>query len=179
MPNRTKLTNKQNPPNETYRSIKMAPQPLHLPKSLFTITEENVPVMSSCQQQRQREKEESFVPLDDDDRSDNVALQLSTSFSSSFSSLSSSSSSLSSSSTSTSTSTSRRNCTSSTSLKRNLHLLSDVLEILDRNPQDPTRTTRAATKREEKFDGTFARWEGWSEGDPPPTRPLRRLSPAA
>ena len=148
----------------------MAPQPLHLPKSLFTITEDNVP-MSSCQQQ---EYEKYSVPLSGSTSA--AALQFSTSASS------------------TSTSTSRSNCTSSTSLKRNLHLLSDVLDVLDSNPQHPTSTTRAATMREEKFDGTFARWEAnapsssssivasfhpSSEGDPPPTRPLRRFSPVA
>ena len=153
----------------------MAPQPLHLPKSLFTITEDNNVPMSSCQQQEQQEKEAYSVPLSSSTAA--ATLQLSTSFASSVLS-----------SSSTSTSTRPSNCTGSTSLKRNLRLLSNVLDVLDSNP---TRTSAAATTREEKFDATFARWEAnatsssifasrfhRSEGDPPPTRPLRRLSPA-
>ena len=147
----------------------MAPQPLHLPKSLFTITEDNVPV-SSCQQQPQQEYEKYSVPLSGSTSA--AALQFSTSASS------------------TSTSTSRRNRTGSTALKRrNLRLLSNVLDVLDSNP---TSTRAATVALEEKFDATFARWEAnatsssifashyhQSDGDPPPTRPLRRFSPAA
>ena len=146
----------------------MAPQPLHLPKSLFTITEDNVPV-SSCQQQPQQEYGKYSVPLSGSTSA--TALQFSTSASS------------------TSTSTSRSNRTGSTSLKRrNLRLLSNALDVLDSNPT----STSAATTLEGKFDATFARWEAnatsssifashyhQSDGDPPPTRPLRRFSPAA
>ena len=149
----------------------MAPQPLHLPKSLFTITEDNVPV-SSCQQQPQQEYEEYSVPLSGSTSAATV-LKLSTSAASS-----------------KSTSTSRSNRTGSASLKRrNLRLLSNVLDVLDSNP---TSTRAATVALEEKFDATFARWEAnatsssifashyhQSDGDPPPTRPLRRFSPAA
>ena len=152
----------------------MAPHLLPLPKSLFTITEDNNVPMSSCQQQEQQEKEAYSVPLSSSTAA--ATLQLSTSFVSSV---------LSSSSTSTSTRPSNR--TGSTSLKRNLRRLSNVLDVLDSNPT----STSAATTLEEKFDATFARWEAnatsssifasrfhQSDGDPPPTRPLRRLSPA-
>ena len=161
-------------PQRTYRIIKMAPQPLHLPNSLFTITEDNVSMF--YQQQPQQEYEDYSVPLSSSTSAATLKL--------------SKSSSSSSSSTSTSTSTSRSNRTGSASLKRrNLRLLSNVLDVLDSNP---TSTRAATVALEEKFDATFARWEAnatsssifashyhQSDGDPPPTRPLRRFSPAA